>query len=143
MLGLTFAGVVVVIFAMPLSTETRKQVLGLLGLMVSGVFAFSATTAAANLTAGLMLRVTKPFYTGDFIRVEGFSGRVTERGLLDTEIQSEDRELVAIPNMFLISRPVSVTRSSGAMVSCSLSLGYDMHHGLVEKLLCRRRRMRN
>ncbi len=105
--------------------------------MISGTFAFSSTTIMANLMAGVMLRMTRPFRTGDFIRVESYFGRVAERGLLDTEIQDESRELIAIPNTYLISHAVTVVRSSGTIVSTTLSLGYDVHHLVVEPLLLR------
>ncbi|MEW6334295.1 MAG: mechanosensitive ion channel domain-containing protein, partial [Thermodesulfobacteriota bacterium] len=96
---------------------------------------FSSSTIFANLMAGIMLRVTKPFRTGDFIRVEDHFGRVVERGLLDTEIQTEERDLVALPNTYMITNAVYVTRSSGTIVSTTLSLGYDIHHSQVESLL--------
>ena len=35
----------------------------------------------------------------------------------------------------MVSNPVTVVRSSGAIVSASLSLGYDIHHSRVQKLL--------
>jgi small-conductance mechanosensitive channel len=82
-----------------------------------------------------MLRVTRPFRTGDFVRVGDYFGRVAERGLLDTELQTENRELIACPNAFRITNPVSVVRSSGTVVSTTLSLGYDVHHSTAEKLL--------
>jgi small-conductance mechanosensitive channel len=109
--------------------------IGLIGLLASGVFAFSSTSVIANLMAGILLRITKPFNIGDFIRVGDHFGRVAERGLFDTEIQSENRELIAVPNAFLITHPVSTTRSSGTIVSVTLSLGYDAHHSVVEPLL--------
>lgn len=135
MLGLTFASVVIVVLVLPVSEGTRNQMLVLIGIIVSGTFAFSSTTIFANLMAGIMLRVTKPFDTGDYISVGDYSGRIAERGLLDTEIQTEDRRLVALPNTFMITNPVSVVRSSGTIVSVSLSLGYEIHYSLVESLL--------
>ncbi len=135
MLGLTIAGVVALALALPVTDSTRNQVLGLVGLVISGTFAFSSTTIMANLMAGVMLRMTRPFRTGDFIRVESYFGRVAERGLLDTEIQDESRELIAIPNTYLITHAVTVVRSSGTIVSTTLSLGYDVHHLVVEPLL--------
>lgn len=54
---------------------------------------------------------------------------------LDTEIQTENRELVALPNTYMITNPTSVTRSSGTIVSTTLSLGFDVHHSKVESLL--------
>ena len=38
-------------------------------------------------------------------------GRVTERGLFHTEIQTEDRDLVTLPNLYLVTNPVKVVRT--------------------------------
>jgi len=135
MLGLTIAGLLTVILSLPVSDSSRNQIIGLVGLVISGVFAFSSSTIFANLLAGIMMRITKPFRTGDFIRVGDYFGRVVDRGLLDTEIQTEVRDLVALPNTFMITNPVSVTRTSGTIISTTLSLGFDVHHSTVEKLL--------
>ena len=135
MIGLALVGVVMTAMALPVPETTRNQVIGLIGLIFSGAIAFSSQTLIANLMAGIMLRVTKPFRTGDFITVGEHFGRVTERGLLDTEIQTEHRSLVAIPNTMLIGNAVSVERSSGALVSVELSLGYDLNHVRIERLL--------
>ncbi len=35
----------------------------------------------------------------------------------------------------MVSNPISTVRSSGAIVSVSLSLGYDVHHSQVDSLL--------
>jgi len=135
MLGLSIAGIIAIAMALPVGVSTRNQVIAFLGLVVSGIFAFSSTTVFANLMAGLMMRTTRPFRAGDFIRVNDVFGRVSERGLLDTEIQTESRELISIPNTYLITHPVSVIRSSGTIISASLSLGYDVHHAIVTPLL--------
>lgn len=135
MLVLSLAATVLIAIALPVSESTRNQVIGLIGVLVSGLIAFSSTTVTTNLMAGLMLRNTRPFRVGDFIRVGEHFGRVAERGLLDTEIQTEHRELVSLPNTYLITNPVEVVLSDGAIVSVTLSLGYDLHHGQVENLL--------
>jgi len=135
LLALSLAGLLAVVLALPVSEGLRNQIIALIGLVVSGILAFSSSTVFSNLMAGIMLRITKPFDTGDFIRIGDHFGRVVDRGLLDTEIQSENRELVAFTNTYLISHPVTVTRSSGAIISIDLSLGYDIHHATVESLL--------
>ncbi len=134
-LALSLLSVLAVILALPIADSSRNQLIGMIGLLVSGAIAFSSTNILANLMGGILLRTTKPFRVGDFIRVEQHFGRVTERGLFDTEIQTESRELIAVPNSYLISHPITTTRSSGAIVSASLSLGYDIHHGQAEPLL--------
>lgn len=135
MMGLTLASVVALALALPIDASSRNQLIGLIGLVISAIFAFSSGTIFSNIMAGLLLRVTRPFRIGDFIYVHEYFGRVTEKGLFDTEIQAENRELIAIPNIYLVSNPISTVRSSGAIVSVSLSLGYDVHHSQVDSLL--------
>lgn len=135
MLGLTILAVVAVTLALPVDDGTRSQIISFVGLVVSGIFAFSSSTIFANLMAGIMIRIMHPYRAGHFITVGEYFGRVSEVGLLDTEIQNENRDLIAIPNLYLIARPISVVRSSGTIVSVHISLGYDVHHAQVETLL--------
>lgn len=135
MLMLTAVGVLVVIFALPLTETGRGQLLSLLGIVVTAVIALSSTTFVANVMAGLMLRAVNSFRPGDFIRSQDYFGRVTERGIFHTEIQTEDRDLTTIPNMYLVTNPVTVVHGSGTIISANLSLGYDVPHSQVEELL--------
>ncbi len=135
LLVLYIVGLIGIAIALPVTESTRNQVISLIGILLSGVIAFSSTTIVANVMAGIVMRFTMPFHIGDFIRVDGYFGRVTEKGLFDTEIQTEQRDLIAFTNSFLISHPLQVVRSSGTIVSASLSLGYDVHHARIEPLL--------
>lgn len=135
MLGLTLVSILIIAFSLPINESSRNQLIALIGLLASGLFAFSSTTVTANLMAGMLIRVTRPFRTGDFIRVGEHFGRVAEMGLFDTEIQAETSELIALPNTYIISNPVSTVRSEGTIISVSLSLGYDIHHSVIDKAL--------
>ncbi len=134
-LGLSFAALLVTAMTLPISEGSRHQIIALIGLLISGIFAFSSSTIFANLMAGIMLRITNPCQTGDFVSIGSYFGRIVQRGLLDSEIQTDNRELVSLPNTYMISNPISVTRVSGAIVSTKLSLGYDLHHAEIESLL--------
>ncbi len=135
MLGLLLLGLILAILVLPVNEAFRDRLLGLIGLLISGIIAFSSTTIVANFMAGLLLSITKPFRTGDFVRVGDFFGRVSERGLFDTELQTEARELIALPNTYLIRNPVTAVLNSGTIISITLSLGFDIHHSQVEPLL--------
>jgi hypothetical protein len=102
---------------------------------MSAAIALSSTTFLGNALAGIMLRVVRNFRIGDFIRAGDHFGRVTERGLVHTEIQTEDRELTTLPNIFLVTHPVTVIRSSGTIVSATVSLGYDVSRIRIEEHL--------
>ena len=135
MLALTVFLLIALILAYPFADNTRAQLIGLLGIVLTGVIGLSSTTFVSNAMAGFMLRAVGSFRPGDFIRVGDNVGRVTERGLFHTEIQTEDRDLVTLPNIHMVTNPVAVVRASGTIVSASLSLGYDADHATVEPLL--------
>jgi len=135
LLILSFIGLLVVILTLPVSETTIGQLLSLLGILLSAAIALSATTFVGNIMAGFMLRAIKNFKAGDFIRVKEHFGRVTERGLLHLEIQTEDRDLTTLPNLLLVTNPVKVIRSSGTLVTAEVSLGYDIPKSKIEDAL--------
>jgi len=135
MLAVTAVAIVAAVITLPVSETTRGQLLTLLGIGLTGIIAFSSTTFVANAMAGLMLRAVGNFRAGDWVRVGDQFGRVTERGLFHTELQTEDRDLATLPNLHVVTNPVVVVRESGTIVSVRLSLGYDRHHADVEALL--------
>lgn len=135
MLLVANVGLICMILVLPISESLRGNILSLLGLVLTGVMALASTTFVANAFAGSMLRLTRSFRIGDYIKVGQQGGRVSERGIFHTEIQTEDRDLTTFPNLYLINNPVTVVRSSGTIISASVSLGYDLEHGRVEALL--------
>ncbi len=121
-------GAVIVLLELPLSETTRGQLFSLLGLVLSAILALASTTFVANIMAGIMLRSVGNFRPGDFVRVGEHFGRVSERGLFHTELQTEDRDLTTLPNLYLVTNPVSVVHATGTIVSAQVSLGYDVNH---------------
>ena len=135
MLALTFAAILVVLLALPVSESTRGQLLGLIGILLSAAIALSSTTFIGNIMSGIMLKVIKSVRPGDFLTVADVTGRVSEMDLLHTEIQTEDRDLVTLPNLYLVTQPMKVVRASGTIVSAEVSLGYDIPRTRVSRLL--------
>lgn len=135
LLALTGVAVVLVILTLPIAESTRNQLLALLGLVLTALLTLSSTTFVANAMAGIMLRSVDNLRPGDFVRVGENFGRVTVRGLFHTELQTEDSDLTTLPNLLLVSNPVTVVRATGTIVSTNVSLGYDNSHAEVEPIL--------
>ncbi|MGD7652061.1 MAG: mechanosensitive ion channel domain-containing protein, partial [Verrucomicrobiales bacterium] len=76
MLGVTVVVVLAIVLVLPVSDSSRNKLLGLIGIIFSGILAFSSTSIFGNLAAGILLRITKPFRSGDFIEVGPHFGRV-------------------------------------------------------------------
>jgi small-conductance mechanosensitive channel/outer membrane murein-binding lipoprotein Lpp len=135
LITLTFIGILAIILSLPVDDTLRGQLLSFLGILLSATIALSSTTFLGNALAGILLRVVAGFRIGDFIRVGEYFGRVSERDLFHTEIQTEDRDLTTLPNLFLVTHPVRVVRASGTIVSATVSLGYDVSRQMIEESL--------
>jgi len=129
------AAMITVVLVLPLESSIRGQLLTLLGLLLTAIIALSSTTIAANAMAGFMLRSLRSYAAGDFIQVGEYFGRVTEQDLFHTEIQTEDRDLLTIPNVYLAANPVKVVHADGTIISAQVSLGYDVDNRKVEEAL--------
>lgn len=132
--GILLAVLLVILF-MPFGDTLRGQLLGLYGLIISATIALSSTTLVGNIMAGLMLKAIGNLRPGNYITVGDYFGRISEMDLMHTEIQTEERDLTTLPNLYLVTHPVRVMRQSGTVLSVDVSLGYDVSRHQVEKLL--------
>ncbi|SDF96121.1 Mechanosensitive ion channel [Methanolobus vulcani] len=128
-------GLILTIFTLPINVEDKNLVLTFVSIVIGAIITFSSTTFVANAMAGIMLRMINPFRVGDFIKTDGTFGRVTEIYFLNTQVQSIDRDLITIPNLTLVSKPLKTIRSSGTIITTSVSLGYNIPRVKIEKSL--------
>lgn len=127
--------IIIFVIALPIKDSIKNQIISLIGIVLSASIALSSATFLGNIMAGIWLRSVRNFRMGDFIEVKDMFGRVSGRGLLHTELQSIDRDLITLPNLFLATNPVTVMHSDGTIISTQLSLGYDVDHTVIEPLL--------
>jgi len=132
---LALIGLAAFILAMPIADSLKTQLFSLIGIVVSATIALSSTTLMGNALGGIMLNGINSLKAGDFIQVNDFAGRITERGLLHVEIQSEDRNLTVLPNLYLVTHPYRIIHSKGTIISVTVSLGYDVNRQVIEKAL--------
>ncbi len=133
--SIVLLGVFLAISLLPLESQVKAQILSILGLLLTGVIAISSTTLVSNAMAGIMLRLMQEFRGGDFIEVEEMIGRVTNFGIFHTEIQTITRDVISLPNLLLVQKPVKVTRRGGTFINLSVAVGYMVPHSRVEEHL--------
>lgn len=132
--GILLAVLFVILFV-PFSDTLRGQLLSLYGLIISATIALSSTTLVGNIMAGFMLKAIGSCRPGNYITVGDYFGRISEMDMLHTEIQTEERDLTTLPNLYLVTHPVRVMRQSGTLLTVDVSLGYDISRHKVEELL--------
>ncbi len=123
------------ILSLPIEKELKGQILSFLAIVISAGIALSSTTVLGNLIAGLMNNSMKRFRIGDLINIDDLQGRVTKKSVFHTEIQLEDSNFVTIPNLFIATNPVKLTRKTNTVISTSVSLGYDVSRTKIEEAL--------
>ncbi|MGX1024501.1 mechanosensitive ion channel family protein [Psychroflexus sp. MBR-150] len=123
------------ILVLPIDKALKGQILGFLGIIISAGIALSSTTLLGNIIAGIMNNSMNRFRNGDLIKIGDFQGRVIEKSIFHTEIQLEDSNFITIPNLYIASYPVKLTRKTNTVISTSVSLGYDISREKVEKTL--------
>jgi small conductance mechanosensitive channel len=73
------------------------------GLGVAGIaVGFAAQDALANVIAGIVIFLDRPFVVGDWVEVEGEYGRVSEITLRSTRIRTPRNTWVVIPNKQIV-----------------------------------------
>jgi len=135
MLALSLVGLIVIVLTLPVHETTEGQLLTIIGLAITASLTLASTTFIGNMMAGLMLRAVDNIRLGCFIQINEQFGRVTERGLFHIEIQTEDRDLCTLPNLYVVTNPVKVVEATGTIISAQVSLGYDTHHATIESIL--------
>lgn len=123
------------ILSLPIEKSLKGQILSFLGIIISAGIALSSTTVLGNLIAGIMNNSMKRFKNGDLIKIGELQGRVVRRSIFHTEIQLEDSNFVTIPNLFIASNPVKLTRKTNTVISTTVSLGYDVPRTKIEEAL--------
>jgi hypothetical protein len=128
-------GLILSVLIMPVGDQMRGQLLAFVGILLSATIALSSTTIVGNAMAGLMLRSIRNCGVGDHITVGEHFGRISSMDLLHIEIQTEDRDLTTLPNLYVVTNPVTVLRDSGTILHVEVSLGYDVPRQKVEAAL--------
>lgn len=132
--GGLFVGLLLIL-VLPINETLQGNLLSFYGIIVSATIALSSTTLVGNILAGIMLKAVGSCRPGNYITVGDHFGRISEMDLLHTELQTEDRDLTTLPNLYLVTNPVRVMRKSGTLIHVELSLGYEVSRHAIEEIL--------
>lgn len=96
-------GIIMAAQSLGVNTSSLVTLLG----VVSLAFSLSLQNILTNVFSGIMLLITKPFVTGDYIEVSGISGTVTGISLMRTRMRTADNKVELIPNSDVASQRIS------------------------------------
>ncbi len=112
-----------------------------IGIFVGLLVSLGASSAIANIIAGIVLTYTGAFERGDRVRIAETLGDVVERALFVTRIRTIKNEEIAIPNSLVLGSHIvnysqkSVADTPGVIVPVQVSIGYEVPWRRVYELL--------
>ena len=115
-IGLLILIIIAALGKLGIPTTSVTALIGGAGLAV----ALSLKDQLSNFAAGALIILFRPFKVGDFIKVNGFEGTVSEIKMVQTALSTPDNEEVILPNSIVMSNCI-VNRSS--MPLCRVRFG--------------------
>ncbi|KYH31576.1 Low conductance mechanosensitive channel YnaI [Clostridium tepidiprofundi DSM 19306] len=112
--------------------------LGLGGLAIS----LAAKDAAANIIAGIVIIIEKPFSIGDWIATSEIEGTVEDISFRSTVIRKFGNELVTVPNSSLTTVPITNFSKRGKRrITFNLGLTYSTPKEKIETCVAKIKNM--
>lgn len=118
-------------------TPVFKGVSVFVGLMAT----LGSAGVVNHLVSGLVIVYSRACKPGDVVRVGEIEGLVTVVGVLSTKIVTRKREEITVPNAVLVGNSITnysrLAREHGAMISTTVTIGYDAPWRQVHEMLVR------
>jgi MscS family membrane protein len=107
----------------------------LAGLGIGGLaLALAAQKTGEHLLGSIAIGIDQPFRVGDYVKVDDVTGTIESVGLRSTQIRTDDRTLVTIPNGKLADmRTESYTARDRMRLYCTLPLAHGTTAEQVRK----------
>ena len=118
--GLLILVIIAALGKLGIPTTSVTALIGGAGLAV----ALSLQDQLSNFAAGALIILFRPFKVGDFIKVNGFEGTVSEIKMVQTSLHTPDNEEVILPNSVVMSNSI-VNRSSDPLCRAQVVVGVD------------------
>jgi small conductance mechanosensitive channel len=125
-----FIMAIIVVETLGISATSLVAAFSVVGLAAS----LAVQDTLANLASGVMLIVSKPFKSGDFVEIDGVSGTVAVISIVHTKIVTIDNKMIFVPNSKITSsKIVNYTAQEKRRVDIEISASYDSPVDTVRK----------
>lgn len=118
--GLLILIIIAALGKLGIPTTSVTALIGGAGLAV----ALSLKDQLSNFAAGALIILFRPFKVGDYIKVNGFEGTVSEIKMVQTALRTPDNEEIILPNSVVMSNSI-VNRSSMPLCRVQVVVGVD------------------
>jgi small-conductance mechanosensitive channel len=110
-----------------------------ISLFIGVVFSLGSSSAISNIIAGYMMTYRKAFKVGDRVKIDEYTGDVTEMRVQVTHLRTIKNEEIIVPNSTILTGHVvnysSFARERGLILHTTVGIGYEVPWRQVEAML--------
>jgi len=130
--GLMVAVIIAALNAAGIHTTSLTALLASAGVAIG----LALKDSLANLAAGVMILIFKPYHVGDYIEAAGTSGSVEEVSIFNTILHTGDNVQEIVPNSAVISGTIkNYSANEMRRVDLVAGIGYDDNIGAARDIL--------
>lgn len=116
-------------------SEAFKSISILVGVLVS----LGSTSITSNILAGYSIIYRRAFKVGDWVKINGHIGKISQIRLLVTNMRSLKNEMIVIPNSTLLNNEIvnfsALAATNGLILHTAVGIGYEVPWRQVEAML--------
>ena len=128
-----------VIVAYPYIPGSESPAFKGISLFIGVVFSLGSSSAISNIIAGYMMTYRRAFKIGDRVKIDEYTGDVTEIRLQVTHLRTIKNEEVIVPNSTILSGHIvnysSFAREHGLILHTTVGIGYEVPWRQVQAML--------
>jgi small-conductance mechanosensitive channel len=110
-----------------------------ISLFIGVVFSLGSSSAISNIIAGYLITYRRAFKVGDRVKINEFTGDITEMRLQVTHLRTIKNEEVIVPNSTIINSSIvnysAFAHDGGLILHTTVTIGYDAPWRQVHALL--------
>jgi small-conductance mechanosensitive channel len=132
---IAFAAVV----AYPYIPGSQSSAFKGISLFIGVVFSLGSSSAISNIIAGYLITYRRAFKVGDWVKINEFTGYITEMRLQVTHLRTIKNEEIIVPNSTIINSSIvnysAFAHERGLILHTAVTIGYDAPWRQVHALL--------
>jgi small-conductance mechanosensitive channel len=128
-----------VIVAYPYIPGSESPAFKGISLFIGVVFSLGSSSAISNIIAGYMMTYRRAFKVGDRVKIDEYTGDVTEIRLQVTHLRTIKNEEIIVPNSTILAGHIvnysTFAREHGLILHTTVGIGYEVPWRQVEAML--------
>jgi len=132
--------ILAVVVAYPYIPGSDSDAFKGISIFMGVLFSLGSSSMIGNITAGYSMTYRRTFRIGDIVKINDYTGEVTEIKLLITKLKTFKNEEIVVPNSLILNSNIvnytsALSTTKGVILHTTVGIGYETPWRQVEGML--------